>query len=108
MYWILLIPILLVVIVFSATNSSEVTLSFWPFDFAADVSLPMLLLVSFAVGFLSAVLIYFRRSVKMRLARQSDVRKIKALHLDIEGLEKDLVEAKASYVPQAFPAERDA
>lgn len=73
--WLIMVPLAIVVVVFTIANRSVVSLDLWPMPVAIDVPVFLLGLVGCLVGFLAgAVISWFsgghRRATNRRLVRQ--------------------------------------
>jgi uncharacterized integral membrane protein len=70
--WIVTIPVTLVVVVFALANRHEVRLSFWPFPWATDLPVYVIVLCCLLVGFLlGAGLAWLSGGPRRRRARQT-------------------------------------
>ena len=51
LFWIVMLPVAVAIIVFSAANGDPVTVNLWPLPFSADLPLALVVLLSLALGF---------------------------------------------------------
>jgi uncharacterized integral membrane protein len=96
-FWLVLVPIAIVILMFAIANREIVTVSFDPFDPtkpAASVSIPLFVLtfVLVIIGvFIGGVAAWLRQSGYRRAARQRDA-EVNALRREIETLHAKLDE----------------
>ena len=104
--WLIMLPLALVVVVFTIANRSVVSLDLWPMPVAVDIPVFALGLVGCVVGFLAgAVIAWFsggrRRAVNRKLVRQLEAaqREETKLRDRISKLEQE----QSSLVPASAP-----
>ena len=57
LFWIVMLPVAVAIIVFSAANGGPVTVNLWPLPYSADLPLAAVVLVSLALGFVWGALV---------------------------------------------------
>lgn len=101
LFWIIMIPFALVVIIFSAVNRELVTLDLWPLPHAITVPVFTLVLTIFIFGFLwGAVIAWISASSQRRRARnalwraETSERELRSLTNKLQDRERELQDAK--------------
>ncbi len=80
--WIVTLPLLLVVVVFSVANLHRVAVKLWPLGWYAEVPLSWLLLGTLFVGFLAGALVAWLSAHKSR--QRAREQRSKSSHLERE------------------------
>ena len=57
LFWIVMLPVAVAIIVFSAANGDPVAVNLWPLPFSADLPLALVVLLSLALGFVWGALV---------------------------------------------------
>ncbi len=82
--WILTLPLTVVVIVFAVANREFVPLDLWPFEFALEVPVFALVLVSIFLGFLIGALTLWLSGGKQRRRARATRSRLAKLERDVQ------------------------
>ena len=95
--WLIGVPVTVVVVVFSIANRGPVMVDLWPFEMSRCLPLFLLILGSFAVGFLVGAVIMWLSSGRTRDKARENY--YKASHL-----ERELAAIRRKQAQQAAPS----
>ncbi len=87
--WIITLLILLVVLAFTVKNNAEITLTFWPFDTAATMPLPLLVFALLFVGFFLGSLTTWFGSIPARLEARRLRKEVAALQKKFDACQSE-------------------
>ena len=78
LFWIVMLPVAVAIIVFSAANGGPVTVNLWPLPYAADVPLALVVLVCLALGFGWGALVAWIAGGRDRTEARAAARRVKS------------------------------
>ena len=87
--WIVGLIVAIAAVLFAVSNRTSVSITVWPFPFAVDLGLYIIVLVSVFAGFLVGALVTWVAQGKHR-------RKVRRQRAEIRGLEGELADARAA------------
>ena len=95
MYWIFSLPIFVAVAGFAWQNPQMIHLNLWPFFDPLEVSLPLSILLVFAVGFFGGSFTTWIKGLSKRRRAREGSTQVKHLQTEIAVLKEKLAESRA-------------
>ncbi len=103
--WIVGVPVMIVVVVFSIANRGWVTVDFWPFEVSTSLPLFVLILGTFVVGFLVGAAIMWLSSGRTRDKARANYYKASHLERELAAVRRKQAQQAAQAAP-GLPAAR--
>jgi len=102
-FWIITVPLVIILVTFTVMNTQEITLNLWPLPWEAPVPVYGLIFGGLLVGFLFGLLVMWRHGAPGR-RRHRDL----ARQINIQASELDTLRRNATAKPSRAVARSDA
>jgi len=93
-YWLIAVPLLIVVPLFAISNLNSVELRFWPLPFAVELPVFVVALVGLAVGFFAGGLVAWLSAGRARARARAAERTVRIRDIEIDELRRKAQEAE--------------
>lgn len=105
-YWLIAVPLLVAVALFTISNLDSVELRFWPLPFAVEAPVFIVALIGLAIGFFAGGIVAWFSAGRARARARAAERTVRIRDIEIEELRRKVQEAERANaaIKQETPA----